>query len=455
MPNTKTLDKLNQLLPEFALDATQADLFHKIETTNNSYFIQGQAGTGKSTFIRYLQAHSQKKVRIACPTALAALHIGGVTLHSLFQLPLKDFFIPDELELKKKTGTILRKTDILVIDEASMIRPDILDAIDFLCKLARGNALLPFGGIQIILIGDLCQLPPVIKSSTYPIFRAKYGFSEAYFFDAPSFKKGNFATIVLTTVYRQSDSDLLARLIDLRHNRKINETVSFFNEAYIENSTDRETAVTITPYKSTAEQINQARLSALTGETKIYEAETIGTFTKMTETPAPQTLVLKEGALVIFNKNNPPYWINGSTGTILQLDEDFIWVQLLNNRKTVLVKRETWESFIYEYNKETDEVIEKLNGTFTQFPLQLGYALTIHKAQGKTLDKVIIDMDRGAFAHGQLYVALSRTRTYRDIHLKNKLHSNDIIVNSRVLAFLREQLNPSDNRSNNTVPFQS
>ncbi len=435
------LDSLNKILPEFALDATQADLFHKIETTNNSYFIQGQAGTGKSTFIRYLKEHSKKKVRIACPTALAALHIGGVTLHSLFQLPLKDFFIIEELELKKKTATILRKTDILVIDEASMIRPDILDAIDLLCKHARGNFLLPFGGIQIILIGDLCQLPPVIKAVTYPIFRAKYGHAEAYFFDAPAFKNGHFSTIVLTKVYRQEDTTLLTHLIDLRHYRKINQAVDFFNEAQIKNEIDRETAVTITPYKATAEKINQSRLNALNGEIKIYEAERNGSFTKITETPAPQILTLKEGALVIFNKNNPPYWINGTTGIILQLDDDFIWVQLTSNHKTVLVKRETWESFIYEYNKETDEIIEKLNGTFTQFPLQLGYALTIHKAQGKTLNKVIIDMERGAFAHGQLYVALSRTRSYQDIHLKNKLYTTDIIVNSRVLAFLRNQLN--------------
>ncbi len=441
------LDSLNTLLPEFALDATQANLFHKIETTNNSYFIQGQAGTGKSTFIRYLQAHSKKKVRITCPTALAALHIGGVTLHSLFQLPLKDFFIIDEVELKKKTATVLRKTDILVIDEASMIRPDILDVIDALCKQARSNFLLPFGGIQIILIGDLCQLPPVIKSATYPIFQAKYGHKEAYFFDAPAFKNGYFTTIILTKVYRQNDVDLLTHLINLRHYRKINETISFFNETHIENNQTWETAVTITPYKATAERINQCRLDALDGSAKIYEAEINGTFKKMTETPAPQSLLLKEGALVIFNKNNPPFWINGSTGIVLQLENDYIWVQLTDNHKTVLVKRETWESFVYEYNKEIDEVIEKLNGTFTQFPLQLGYALTIHKAQGKTLDKVIIDIDRGAFAHGQLYVALSRTRTYQDIHLKSKLNSGDIIVNSRVLSFLRMQINPSSNRS--------
>lgn len=435
----QSADGTSALLPEFALDETQAQIFHKLENTQNNYFIQGQAGTGKSTFIRYLQLHSQKKVRIACPTALAALHIGGVTLHSLFRLPLKDFFILSELELKKKTKSILKKTDILVIDEASMIRPDILDAVDYLCKAARGN-WTPFGGIQILLVGDLCQLPPVIKSSTYPIFKARYGHREAYFFDSPAFKNAQFTTVVLTNVYRQNDSDLLSKLIDLRHNRHTQNVINFFNDATIENDDVRETAVTITPYKATAEQINQQRLKALEGETFIYDAEMTGAFTTMSETPAPKQLILKEGALVLFNKNNPPYWINGSTGIVIQAEYNLIWVKLIESGKMVLVKPETWESYIYEYNKETDEVIETVNGTFTQFPIQLGYALTIHKAQGKTLDKVIVDINRGAFAHGQLYVALSRTRKYSDMHIKNKISNDDLIVNPRVLDFLRQEI---------------
>ena len=433
---------LNQPLPEFALDSTQSYLFHQIETTRNSYFIQGQAGTGKSTFIRYLQTHSRKKIRITCPTALAATHIGGVTLHSLFQLPLKDFFILEELELKRQTASILRRTDILVIDEASMVRPDMLDAIDYLCRKARGN-LMPFGGMQIVLVGDLCQLPPVIKVSTYPIFRAKYGYAESYFFDSSAFKQGNFTTIILTQVYRQNDTNLLRHLINLRHNRHINDAIAFFNQAQFTNKEAYDTAVTITPYKATAEQINHTRLVSLPGELMTFKAEISGHFKQITEMPAPKLLSLKEGALVIFNKNNPPLWINGSTGIILHLDREMIWVQLIKDNKVVPVKRETWESYVYQYVKERDEVIEKLNGRFTQFPLQLGYALTIHKAQGKTLDKVIIDMNRGAFAHGQLYVALSRTRSYHDIHLTNHLSPEDIIMDPRVLTFLRSQISLS------------
>ncbi len=437
---------LNQVLPEFALDAVQADLFHKIETTSNNYFVQGQAGTGKSTFIRHLKTHSQKKIRITCPTALAALHIGGVTLHSLFQLPLKDFFIPEELELKRKTANILKKTDVLIIDEASMIRPDILDAIHILAQKAR-QSILPFGGIQILLIGDLCQLPPVIKSSTYPIFRAKYGHEEAYFFDSKAYKNGCFETVFFTTVYRQQDVELVNHLINLRHHRHLDKTVSFFNTQVDE--TDTQNAITITPYKETAERINEERLNKLNGQLFLYESQSTGSFQKQIETPAPVLLKIKTGTQIIFNKNNPPYWINGSTGIVHDCQEDCIWVHSAHSNRIVAVKRETWESYVYEYRKETDEVIEKLNGTFTQFPLQVGYALTIHKAQGKTLDRVMIDLSRGTFAHGQLYVALSRTRIFQDMRLKRPLKMQDIIINDRVLCFLRSQLKENNPYSSN------
>ncbi len=438
---TTSFDKTVSFPTDFALNSIQADLFNKIESTHNNYFIQGQAGTGKSTFIRFLLSQSQKRILIACPTALAALQIGGVTLHSLFRLPLKDFFILSELELKRKTATVLKKTDMLIIDEASMIRPDVLDSIDLLCKQAR-LCNLPFGGIQIILVGDLCQLPPVIKSSTYTVFKAFYGFKEPYFFDAPAFKQGAFQTVIFSTVYRQEDSALLSHLIDLRHDQKIQNVLHFFNGAKFENDKEKKTAVTITPYKTRAEEINQTRLSALSGEEHIYEASVSGSFEKSTETPAPRHLVLKEGALVIFNKNNPPQWINGSTGIVMRAEENLIWVKLLHDKKLVLVKPETWESYVYDYNAQTDEVIESVSGTFTQFPLQLGYALTIHKAQGKTLDKVIIDMHRGAFASGQLYVALSRTRKLKDMHLTQTIYADDVIVDKRVLSFLKSQTNP-------------
>lgn len=429
----------NTDLPVLSLEGFQHQLFHKIETTKTSYVIQGQAGTGKSTFIRYLQANTTKKIRLLCPTAIAAMNIGGVTIHSLFQLPFRDFFIPEQLEIKQKTMRILKRTDMIVVDEISMVRPDVLDSIDYLLKKARGD-FTPFGGIQMILVGDLCQLPPVIKHTVSSIFKEKYGFRNAYFFDAFSFKQSDFHLVRFEKVYRQTDEKLLSFLSDIRTHQNLPTAVSIFNKAHIQSEEDLKTAVTITPYKEAAEKINQTRLEELEGSFYTYPCTASGYFSTAAEAPAPRVLQLKIGAVILFNKNNPPLWINGSGGVIVQMEEDIIWVRVFSSNRVVPVRRETWQSFSYEYNKETDTVDEKETGSFIQFPLQPGYALTIHKAQGKTLDKVIIDMSRGAFAHGQMYVALSRTRRLSDIHMQNTISSNDIILDSRIVAFLKEKI---------------
>lgn len=429
----------NNDLPIISLDSVQHQLFHQIETTSNSYVIQGQAGTGKSTFIKYLQTHTHKKIRLLCPTAIAALHIGGVTIHSLFQLPFRDFFIPEQAELKQKTIQILKRTEMIVIDEISMVRPDILDTINYLLQKARGD-YTPFGGVQMILVGDLCQLPPVIKQTTAEVFRQKYGFRNAYFFDAKSYKVASFHLVQFQKVYRQTDRTLLSYLTDIRHHHNLNNAVNAFNKACIQDEEELKTAITITPYKADAEKINQERLEELPGGFYAYPCTATGYFNTSAEAPAPRVLKLKPGAVVLFNKNNPPYWINGSSGVIVSMEEDIIWVRLFHNNRVVAVRRETWQSFSYEYKKETDSVEEKETGSFVQFPIQPGYALTIHKAQGKTLDKVIINMSTGAFAHGQIYVALSRTRRLSDIHLQNQISVNDIIADPRIVSFLKNHM---------------
>ena len=405
--SVKDLDELNLV---------QRKLFDKIEHTHNNIFIQGQAGTGKSTFIKYLKKHSKKRIRLVAPTAIAALNIEGATIHSMFTLPLSDFLIMREVlsSKRRKLKSILKKTDILIIDEVSMVRPDILDAIEALCCQARGNLAL-FGGLQIILIGDLCQLPPIIKSSATEAFRLEYGTREPYFFDAKSYQKGAFEKIELTEVYRQSDKELLQYLQNLRRDENIAETVDYFNRSETYSPDFMNTAITITPYRAVAEGINRRRLAALETDAKDYEAQLNGSFEKMQDTPSPKTLTLKEGALVVFNKNNYPDYINGTSGIVEKLEDRYIIVRCLQDNKFITVRREEWKSFAYDVNEETGEVTEKETGSFIQFPLQLGYALTIHKAQGKTLDRVIVDIDRGAFAHGQLYVALSRTRKKADM----------------------------------------
>lgn len=427
--SVKDLDELNLV---------QRKLFDKIEHTHNNIFIQGQAGTGKSTFIKYLKKHSKKRIRLVAPTAIAALNIEGATIHSMFTLPLSDFLIMREVlsSKRRKLKSILKKTDILIIDEVSMVRPDILDAIEALCCQARGNLAL-FGGLQIILIGDLCQLPPIIKSSATEAFRLEYGTREPYFFDAKSYQKGAFEKIELTEVYRQSDKELLQYLQNLRRDENIAETVDYFNRSETYSSDFMNTAITITPYRAVAEGINRRRLAALETDAKDYEAQLNGSFEKMQDTPSPKTLTLKEGALVVFNKNNYPDYINGTSGIVEKLEDRYIIVRCLQDNKFITVRREEWKSFAYDVNEETGEVTEKETGSFIQFPLQLGYALTIHKAQGKTLDRVIVDIDRGAFAHGQLYVALSRTRKKADMLIKHGLSEDDIIFSERIKSFLR------------------
>ena len=419
------------------LNLVQRKLFDKIEHTHTNLFIQGQAGTGKSTFIKYLKKHSKKRIRLVAPTAIAALNIEGTTIHSMFNLPLSDFLIMREVlsTHRRKLKSILKKTDILIIDEVSMLRPDILDAIEALCCQARGNLTL-FGGLQIILIGDLCQLPPIIKQETIPIFKQEYGTDEPYFFDAKSYQKGCFEKIELTEVYRQVDDELLTYLQNLREDKNLPETLSYFNQSENYEPDFATTAITITPYRQIADNLNKKRLMALQSPERSYDAQLAGSFEKMQDTPSPKTLTLKEGALVVFNKNNQPDYINGTTGIVEKLEDRAIIVRCLKDNRYVTVKREEWKSFAYDIDEVTGEVKEKETGSFIQFPLQLGYALTIHKAQGKTLERVIIDIDRGAFAHGQLYVALSRTRHKKDMLIKRCLSEDDIIVSPRIRRFL-------------------
>ena len=446
------------------LSKEQQKAFDILQNTNDNLFIQGQAGTGKSSFIMYLKKNITKSMIICSPTAVAAMNIGGQTIHSLFKLPISDFISSDNLfkTNRKKISDIIKSADILVIDEISMVRPDILDAIDMLTKSMRKNKNKPFGGLQVLLIGDIYQLPPVIKSNATDIFNQIYGTKDPYFFDSNAYKNGNFKCIQFSYVYRQLNNDLLDNLTKLRLNEDIAKAIKYFNTCSIENQDVLNNAVTITPYRENANNINQEKLKALKGIAKKYEATMTGSFLTSSTYPADKELVLKEGALVMFNKNNPPEWINGSMGIVTSLHDDIICVKMITSGKTVFAMRETWINKEYETKEvvvpimieledefgntfkmqdgnkfETKKIIvEKETGEFKQFPLQLGYALTIHKAQGKTLDKIIVDIGRCAFAHGQLYVALSRTRNKDDIHLIKKLKFTDSIISPRVVDFM-------------------
>lgn len=417
------------------LNESQLAAFEKIEHTNNNLLILGQAGTGKSTFINYLKSASKKRIICACPTAVSALNVGGQTIHSLFQIQPRDFIMPEFLKLKAKPRNVLFAADVLIIDEISMVSPDLLDAVDILARQARRNNK-PFGGLQVVAIGDLFQLPPVITNDAQKYYEQEYGHSNAYFFDSNVYKRADFNKTNFDLVYRQSDKSLLSNLVKLRNNET--SALGFFNNCKIDDNDKRSNAVIITPFRAVAERINSERLSQINSPQVSYTGELTGNFAEK-DVPSPMNLVLKVGALIIFTRTVREYGedcFNGRMGIIQKLDSKEITIKLLNQKNDVVkIKPEKWSKIEY-IQDENDKLIEKETGSYKQFPIMLGYAMTIHKAQGKTLDSVIVDISRGAFAHGQTYVALSRTRNASDIHIENPLRQSDIIFDQRVLEFV-------------------
>ncbi len=418
------------------LNKTQMDAFNTIERTYSNILILGQAGTGKSTFVQYLKSASTKRIVCVCPTAVSALNIGGQTIHSLFQIQPRDFIMPELLKLKAKPRNILNATDVLVIDEISMVAPDLLDAIDILARAARHNNE-PFGGIQIVAIGDMFQLPPVITRDAEQYYQQAYGYTNAYFFDANVYKQTKFIKYDFNMVYRQSDTDLLQNLVRLRDNDT--GALDFFNACRIEDENVRKNAVIITPFRAIAERINTERLNQICAPEMKYIGVLAGQF-NANDVPAPMELCLKQGALVMFVKNSDK-WHNGSMGIVEKLGTKEILIQLLddNTNNLVVVKPEKWEKIEYSRD-ENDRIVENEIGSYKQFPLALGYAMTMHKSQGKTLSKVVIDISRGAFAHGQTYVALSRTRNAKDMHIVKPLQQKDVIFDKRILDFVNDKL---------------
>ncbi|MDW2958557.1 MAG: AAA family ATPase [Alphaproteobacteria bacterium] len=420
---------MNGIVP--ILNETQMAAFNAVERTNSNVLIFGPAGTGKSTFVNFLKSASKKRIVCACPTAVSALNVGGQTIHSLFQIQPRDFIMPEFLKLKAKPRNILNATDVLIIDEISMVAPDLLDAIDILARMARRNNE-PFGGIQVVAIGDLFQLPPVITRDAAQYYASEYGHANSYFFDSNVYKRADFIKFDFDFVYRQNDMPLLENLVRLRQNQT--DSLEFFNACRIDDAERRSNAVIITPFRAVAERINATRLAQIPETEVAYNGVLTGNFSER-DVPAPLSLVLKVGALVVFVKNCDK-WHNGSMGIVRSLSAREIVVQLLSDsRELVTVKPDKWQKIEYSRD-ENDRLVENEVGSYKQFPLNLGYAMTIHKAQGKTLDAVVVDISRGAFAHGQVYVALSRTRRASDMHIASPLRPRDVIFDNRVLEFV-------------------
>lgn len=420
-----------------------------IEETGMSLFLTGKAGTGKTTFLRELRSKSRKRIIVTAPTGIAAINAGGMTLHSFFQL---DFgpFVPgakrtssrNSMAFSKEKIKIIRGLDLLVIDEISMVRSDMLDAVDDVLRRFRDRTL-PFGGVQLLLIGDLQQLPPVVTESERPILEANY--RSPYFFDSQALAQLDYLTIELNKVYRQSDKEFLDLLNAVRTNRADSDVLNKLNRRYIEgfNPDDSEGYVRLTTHNHLANSINRERMQALKTESHFFKAQIEGNFPP-TSYPAEEDLELKVGAQVMFLKNDcgmERQFYNGMLGRVTAIDDNEVVVTTADDQVTVGIME--WENIKYEVDEETKEIVEKREGSFRQLPLKAAWAITIHKSQGLTFDKAIIDASM-SFTHGQTYVALSRCRTLEGMVLERPIPPQAIITDWAVTQFM-------DAHSNNTL----
>jgi len=438
------------ITPEFARVLQLAN------TTGSSLFITGKAGTGKSTLLRYLTGHTKKRYVVLAPTGVAALNVAGQTIHSFFRLPPR-LLQREDIKRNPRREKLYRSLDMVIIDEVSMVRADMLEAINLSLRLHR-DPLKPFGGAQMIFIGDLFQLPPVVPNDQQAYFNEVYG--GAYFFDAPIFRAGfPCPCIELSHVFRQREPVFLDLLNKIRNDRVTPDDLKLLNSRQVAAGKAPDEAVVLCSTNAIAKHINTKGLESLPAKPFTYTASLTGRLKERydeiihnggspeqleraldTRFPAEITLTLKEGARVMMIRNDKENerWVNGTMGIVRELAMDRVVVEI--DGQTCTVEPETWEDIEYEYDEREKTIKPIVRGTFIQFPIRLAWAITIHKAQGKTLDKVMIDFGTGAFAPGQVYVAISRSRTLQGIYLKHPVRPRDIFVDKRVVDFMTSSL---------------
>lgn len=441
MPNyilPKNLDLNN---PEFQT------LWQLINTTNRSVFLTGKAGTGKSTFLKYICNNIKKKYVVLAPTGIAAVNVGGMTLHSFFKIPLRPI-VPDAPEFKP---TVIRETqqytseklklfrelELIIIDEISMVRADIIDFIDKILRIFTHNLHQPFGGKQILFVGDVFQLEPVTKSDERDVLSHYY--KNFFFFNANVFQEMNLVPIELRKIYRQKNPEFVALLDKVRDNSIREAELAPLNKRYIPNFqqdvNSDEFQMTLATRRDLVDSINEGCLNALSGAEYIFEGIISGDFPE-NSLPTSRSLALKVGAQVIFVKNDPDgRWVNGTLGKIVELEEA-VRVQV-EKGDTYLVEPTVWQNVKYTFDEKTKKVNEELLGEFTQLPIKPAWALTIHKSQGLTFNNIIINLGRGAFTSGQTYVALSRCTSLEGITLTQPISGRDIRVNPEITQFSR------------------
>ncbi|MCH2044072.1 MAG: DEAD/DEAH box helicase [Saprospiraceae bacterium] len=405
-----------------------------METTNKSLFITGKAGTGKSTLLRFFRSKTRKKIVVLAPTGIAALNIGGQTIHSFFGFPPRPL---TRKELgKRRNHRLFKALDMIIIDEVSMVRADLLDTIDLFLRINGRNQHLPFGGIQMVFFGDLFQLPPVVATpEEAQLFQTKY--ESPYFFSAKVLEQDDFPIqmVELSEVYRQANRRFIRLLDAVRLNKIDYDDLMELNERYEEKQEDQDYYITLSARNAQVDEINKQRLAELHTEEFSYIAKITGDFNTL---PAETPLKLKLGAQVMFLKNDAKKrYVNGTIGKICYIDDDVIKVEILTPDglvEIITVEPFEWEVVRHELN-EKGEIATRVVGTFTQYPLRLAWAITIHKSQGKTFDRIIIDLGKGAFEYGQTYVALSRCRTLDGIVLSRPLKPQDVMTDERIVDY--------------------
>ena len=417
--------------PDIAIEVTPEyeEVKSLIDNGNKLVFVTGGAGTGKSTFIKWIESKYPGKVAIAAPTGIAALTVSGATIHRMCKFP-PAWILDSDINVDPKS--VIPKIDILILDEISMVNANLLDGIDKFCKLQR-KIKKPFGGLTIIMVGDLFQLPPVVTNTTETLFKREY--SSAKFFAAHAVADAVPVGIELSHPFRQIDEQLIRLLENIREGINLEATIEEFNSSCVITDTPPIGAVHLAPRNKDVEVINSRELEKLPLPEVTFESKLTGKFSER-QLPAPDKITIRIGAQVVL-LNNSKDWVNGNIGVVLSLSDNKINIKILVSGKIVEVGVYEWKNYEYAYDEKEKKVVRQVIGTYVQMPVSLAWAMTIHKSQGLTLDKVHLDLGGGAFETGQTYVALSRSRTMSSITLARKLSQTDILVDAEAIEFYK------------------